>query len=103
MPGLSAAIGRGEEGAWDLRNFMTVMYEGKFVWDANGGPGGAGSVGLRLSACCLRLSACCLRLPACGLRLPACCFRLLFCCLRLSAYGLRLLFCCPVTYITQRE
>ena len=51
MPELSAAIGRGEEGAWDLRNFMTVMCEGKFVWDANGGPGGAGSVGLQLLFC----------------------------------------------------
>ena len=61
MPGLSVAIGRGEEGAWDLRNFMTVMYEGKFVWDANGGPGGA------------------------------------------ERGGLQLLFCCPATYITQRE
>ena len=88
MPGLSAAIGRGEEGAWDLRNFMTVMCEGKFVWDANGGPGGAGSVGLRLTTCFLQLLFCCLRLPAC--------------CLRLSACGLRLLFCGPATYITQR-
>ena len=88
MPGLSAAIGRGEEGAWDLRNFMTVMCEGKFVWDANGGPGGAGSVGFRLPASYLRL-------PASYLRVSACCLRLLFCCLRL-------LFCCPATYITQR-